>query len=194
MEGNINNAKQFLNSKEGEGVNQQLFGSGQPSGDPQIEQPSYDAQGNQGQPGQFGQEGQFGAVTGKGFGGGFSSGNQQQASPEKQEKRSDYEEWDPNGDSTQSGGWGTNAQGNSSSRQNQMNADAGNQANPGGVANDNDDDDHNKEGFKTGYSTPGYRKEGETEEDVAKRLNQNVYGQQADDRGAKGNDYNEADI
>ncbi|WWC64385.1 uncharacterized protein I303_106995 [Kwoniella dejecticola CBS 10117] len=219
MEQTIDNAKQFLNSEQGQGLKQQLFGGDKPTGDPQTDAPTYDAQGNQGAPGQFGQEGQFGAVTGKGFGGGFAGnqyqqgqgqGNQQAqgqfgqegqhgavtgkglggALQEKQEKQSDYEGMEVE-DSTATGGYGRNAQGSSFSRQNQMGADHDNHANPGGVY-DNDDD--HKDGMKTGYSTPGYRKEGEDEEENARRLNQNVYGKQADDSGAKGNDYNEAEI
>jgi hypothetical protein len=49
----------------------------QPTGDPQLDssnQPSYDIQGNAGQPGQYGQEGQYGAVRGSGFGGGLAKG------------------------------------------------------------------------------------------------------------------------
>ncbi|WVW85966.1 hypothetical protein I302_108004 [Kwoniella bestiolae CBS 10118] len=185
MEGNINNARQYLNSKEGQGVKQQLFGGDQPTGDPQTDAPSFDHQGNQGQVGQFGQEGQFGAVTGKGFGGGFSGNQNQDASPEK---KSAYEGWDVK-DTTAEGGYETNAQGLWTSRQNQMGTDNANHGNPGGV-----EDDEEREGAKTGYSTPGYRKEGDDEEENARRSNQNVYGQQADDRGAKGNDYNEAEI
>ncbi|WWD03451.1 hypothetical protein V865_001503 [Kwoniella europaea PYCC6329] len=201
---NIDNARQYLNSGEGQGLKQQLFGGDQPTGDPQADAPSFDHQGNPGQPGQFGQEGQFGAVTGKGFGGGFTGNNQEgkrfgevtgqglggALEEKKAEKKSDYEGMDV-GDSTATGGYGKNAQGFSFSRQNQMGTDHDNHANPGGVYGN--DDDH-KEGIRTGYSTPGYRKEGDDEEENARRLNQNVYGQQADDRGAKGNDYNEAEI
>nr|XP_018260681.1 uncharacterized protein I303_06396 [Kwoniella dejecticola CBS 10117]OBR82839.1 hypothetical protein I303_06396 [Kwoniella dejecticola CBS 10117] len=194
MEQTIDNAKQFLNSEQGQGLKQQLFGGDKPTGDPQTDAPTYDAQGNQGAPGQFGQEGQFGAVTGKGFGGGFAGNQYQQGqgqgNQQAQEKQSDYEGMEVE-DSTATGGYGRNAQGSSFSRQNQMGADHDNHANPGGVY-DNDDD--HKDGMKTGYSTPGYRKEGEDEEENARRLNQNVYGKQADDSGAKGNDYNEAEI
>ncbi|WWC71825.1 uncharacterized protein I206_105784 [Kwoniella pini CBS 10737] len=177
MEQNIDNAKQYLNSEEGQGYKEQLFDNDKPTGDSQIDEPTYDAQGNKGAPGQYGKEGQFGAVTGKGFGGGF------------QEKKSDYEGME-HGDSTATGGYGRNAQGSSFSRQNQMGVDNDNQSNPGGVY-ENDDNDH-KDGLKTGYSTPGYRKEGEDEDENSRKLY--VYGKQSDDSGSNGNDYNEADI
>lgn len=51
---------------------------------------------------------------------------------------------------TSTGGYGKNAQGSSFSRQNQMGAD-----NTAAVF-----DDEDNEGRKTGYSTPGYLKEG----------------------------------
>ncbi|WVR07817.1 hypothetical protein IAU60_004860 [Kwoniella sp. DSM 27419] len=177
MEGQIDNANKYLNSKEGEQMKAQLF-----DGDENAA-PSFDHQGNQGAPGQYGQEGQYGAVTGKGFGGGFAGNNQGQGQGEKDSPYAgmDYD------DSTASGGYGRNPQGDSFSRQNQMGTDHENHANPGGTYQDDGD----REGVKTGYSTPGYRKEGEDEDEQARRLC--VYGQQADDRGAKGNDYNEAE-
>ncbi|WVF73138.1 hypothetical protein IAT40_007957 [Kwoniella sp. CBS 6097] len=200
MEGFINNAKDFLNSDEGKQMKDQLFsGENKPTGDPQADtanagDASFDAEGNKGAPGQFGQEGQYGAVRGGGLGGAL-----------QQEKQSDYEGMDV-GDSTASGGYGRNPQGDAFSRQNQMGTDNENHGNPGGATGDYG----SPEGYKTGYSTPGYRKEGDDEDDNARRAidadvpvlgeiilgrcrNQNVYGQQADDRGAKGNDYNEAD-
>ncbi|WWD19467.1 hypothetical protein CI109_103927 [Kwoniella shandongensis] len=194
MEGNIDNAKKFLNSEEGKAMNQQIFGNNnQASGDPQKDSdsaPSYDAQGNQGASGQFGQEGQFGAVRGGGFGSGvpgLAKGPDGQPQGGQQKTGGgDYEGYDQ-GDSTGEGGWGKNAQGGAFSRQNQLGTDHKNHANPGGVDNSPD-----MEGYKTGYSTPGYRREDEDEEERAKKLNQNVYGDQADDRGSKGNDYNEA--
>ncbi|OCF32169.1 hypothetical protein I316_06083 [Kwoniella heveanensis BCC8398] len=181
MEATINHAKDFLNSDQGKQLKDQLFGGeNKPTGDPQADtgNASFDAQGNQGAPGQFGQEGQYGAVRGGGLGGAL-----------QQEKQSDYEGMDV-GDSTASGGYGRNPQGDAFSRQNQMGADNQNHGNPGGASGDYG----SPEGYKTGYSTPGYRKEGDDEDDNARRANQNVYGKQADDRGAKGNDYNEADI
>ena len=55
------------------------------TGDPQTQDPttqppskSTDAFGNEGQPGQFGEEGQYGAVRGKGFGGGLATEQQGQ--------------------------------------------------------------------------------------------------------------------
>lgn len=63
---------------------------------------------------------------------------------------------------TASGGYGRNAQGGAFSRQNQMGTDHLNHLNPGGVY----DGDDGREGYKTGYSTPGYRKEDETEEQL----------------------------
>jgi len=57
------------------------------------------------------------------------------------------------------------------------------------------DDEDGQGGYKTGTSTPGYRQEGDVDAEAAenriRNQNVNVYGQQADDRGAKGNDYNE---
>ncbi|WRT70398.1 uncharacterized protein IL334_007396 [Kwoniella shivajii] len=190
MEGNIDNAKQFLNSEQGQEMKQQLFDKegNQPTGDPQTDSPSYDYQGNEGEPGQYGQEGQFGAVTGKGFGGGFSGNNQDQNQEGKKASETSAYEGMQLDDSTSSGGWGGSGA-KVFNRENQMAADQ-NQGND----NYNDDDDHHKEGVKTGYSTPGYRREGDDDEENAKRLNQNVYGQQSDDRGSTGNDYNEANI
>ncbi|ODN84678.1 hypothetical protein L202_00574 [Cryptococcus amylolentus CBS 6039] len=177
MEGQIDNAKKFLNSDEGKGVKEQLFGGS--SGNDQNA--SYDAQGNKGAEGQFGQQGQFGAVTGGGFGGGLAK-NAQGEHTNQGQRDSPYEGIH-NDDSTSSGGYGQNAQGGAFSRQNQLGADNHNNYNPGGVSDDN-------EGSKTGYSTPGYRREDEDEEQLRAR-NQNVYGQQSDERGSKDNDYHE---
>jgi hypothetical protein len=62
---------------------------------------STDAYGNQGQPGQFGQEGQYGAVTGKGFGGGLAKpgpnatgGNQEGGAREGKSAYEGYQEDD----------------------------------------------------------------------------------------------------
>ncbi|WVR00315.1 hypothetical protein IAU59_007458 [Kwoniella sp. CBS 9459] len=191
MEGFINNAKDYLNSDEGKQMKDQLFsGENKATGDPQADtgdqNASFDAEGNQGAPGQFAQEGQYGAVRGGGLGGALQQ--DKQGDNGQQEKQSDYEGMDV-GDSTASGGYGRNPQGTSFSRQNQMGTDNENHGNPGGASGDYG----SPEGYKTGYSTPGYRREGDDEDDNARRANQNVYGQQADDRGAKGNDYNEAD-
>ncbi|ADV20479.1 hypothetical protein I305_06278 [Cryptococcus gattii E566] len=186
MEGQIDNARKFLNSEQGQGLKQQLFGGGD-SNNQQDNEPTNDIQGNQGAPGQFGQQGQYGAVTGAGFGGGFAKDAQgQPLQGSKQGQRdSPYEGMD-NDDTTASGGYGRNAQGGAFSRQNQMGTDHLNQLNPGGVY----EGDDNREGSKTGYSTPGYRKEDETEEQL-RMSNRNVYGQQSDERGSKDNDYNE---
>ena len=64
-----------------------------------------------------------------------------------------------------SGGYGTNAQGSSFSRQNQM--DAGGQPDPatGGYL---DDDEPQAPGYATGTSTPGYRYEGGKSSSAAK--------------------------
>nr|ODN81219.1 hypothetical protein L203_05725 [Cryptococcus depauperatus CBS 7841] len=188
----IDKAKQFLNSDAGQQI-KQLFGASsndnKPSGQDQFKPdnaPTYDIQGNQGVPGQYGLPGQHGAVTGGGFGGGFAKNAQgeplQGSGANFGQKESPYEGMD-NEDATGSGGYGRNAQGGAFSRQNQMGADNQNHPNPGGVY-DNDG------GYRTGYSTPGYRKEDETEEQLRAR-NQNVYGQQSDERGSKDNDYHE---
>ncbi|WVQ77992.1 hypothetical protein IAT38_000073 [Cryptococcus sp. DSM 104549] len=211
MEGLINNAKQFLDSDQGKEIKQQLF-SGENNNNNNQNSGSQDAQGNKGQEGQFGQQGQYGAVTGQGFGGGLAKdsngqslqqggqggasydaqGNKGQERQFGQEgqygavrgggfgsggqaKESPYEGMDHN-DTTGSGGYGKNAQGGAFSRQNQMAADNQNNLNVGG-------DDH--EGYKTGYSTPGYRKEDDDEEQNRAR-NVNVYGAQSDERGSKG--------
>ncbi|AFR93193.1 hypothetical protein C343_01082 [Cryptococcus neoformans C23] len=186
MEGQIDNAKKFLNSEQGQGLKQQLFGGGD-SNTQQDNGPTKDIQGNQGAPGQFGQQGQYGAVTGSGFGGGLAKDAQGQPlqGGKQGQKDSPYEGMD-NDDTTASGGYGRNAQGGAFSRQNQMGTDHLNHLNPGGVY----DGDDGREGYKTGYSTPGYRKEDETEEQL-RQSNRNVYGQQSDDRGSKDNDYHE---
>ncbi|CAD6571200.1 MAG: hypothetical protein TREMPRED_000199 [Tremellales sp. Tagirdzhanova-0007] len=199
-----------------------LDNSNIPSGDPQTEDPSTqpptssaDAVGNQGQAGQFGQEGQYGAVRGKGFGGGLnqrqglSEGKEQgqgqpqgqgNISPQDQQGvqgvhdggPSAYEGMDPS-DSTPSGGWGTNEQGSSFARSNQIDADAKPDPAAGGLG---EDDEIQGQGYKTGTSTPGYRQEGDVDAQAAenrmRNQNMNVYGQQADDQGSKDNDYNEA--
>ncbi|KAK8853057.1 hypothetical protein IAR55_003758 [Kwoniella newhampshirensis] len=187
--GSIDIAKKYLNTDQGKAMSEQFLGdNNQPSGDPQkdADAPSYDAQGNQGAPGQFGEEGQYGAVRGGGFGAGpgLAKGPDGQPQGQGQKSGGNYEGYDQ-GDSTGEGGWGKNQQGGAFSRQNQLGTDHENSANPGGV-------DSNDDGYKTGYSTPGYRKEGEDDEDRARSLNQNVYGEQSDDRGSTGNDYNEA--
>ncbi|KAI9634237.1 uncharacterized protein MKK02DRAFT_38911 [Dioszegia hungarica] len=158
------------------------------------EAPSVSAYGQPGQAGQYGQEGQYGAVRGAGFGGGLAKGSdgqpqgQGQQQGERKHRASIYEGMEQD-DSTSTGGYGRNAKGSSFSRANQMGTDES-----PAVFGDDDEDDSHGQGYKTGTSTPGYRQEGDVDHEAAENRikNQNVYGQQADDRGAKGNDYNEA--
>ncbi|ORY28164.1 hypothetical protein BCR39DRAFT_535837 [Naematelia encephala] len=195
MNQTIDEAKTLLETKEGReelqnktGINPQSI----PSGD----LPSSDNSGAQ--PGQFGQEGQYGAVTGKGFGFGAGLAKDKDGNPLQGENvptaqagpgQSNYEGYEAH-DTTASGGYGKNNQGDPFSRANQMNADKGK---PIDVDDDSSDEGH---GYKTGTSTPGYRQEGDVDAEAAenrmRNANLNTYGQQADDRGAKGNDYNEA--
>ncbi|KAL7419866.1 hypothetical protein Q5752_005782 [Cryptotrichosporon argae] len=148
------------------GSNQQSVSQGQGN----TESYSTDAYGNQGQPGQYAEQGQYGAVTGGGFGGGFAGNKHGQQEGQGQ---SDYEGFQQN-DTTATGGYGRNAQGSAFSRANQMGADGGGE----------DETDQN-DGYKTGNSTPGYRQEGDVDDEAARntQLNQglNPYGESADE-------------